>query len=152
MKQAFLPNNLQPMRWKIQCTAAARQSVSYQPSSWSYDFIQSIGDDRMNHVMEVEEDAGKKMEDEVRCMLENGDVEPLVLIELIDDIDRLGIAYRFQETIDRALERILLRSSHVEQKMHENLRSCALCFGLLRRLLLFLPSTHRSLLARILTK
>ncbi|KAL0437615.1 UNVERIFIED_CONTAM: Isoprene synthase, chloroplastic [Sesamum radiatum] len=73
------------------------------------------------------------MEDEVRCMLENGDVEPLVLIELIDDIDRLGIAYRFQETIDRALERILLRSSQVEQKMRENLRSCALCFRLLRR-------------------
>ncbi|KAL0457937.1 UNVERIFIED_CONTAM: Isoprene synthase, chloroplastic [Sesamum latifolium] len=73
------------------------------------------------------------MEDEVRCMLENGDVEPLILIELIDDIDRLGIAYRFQETIDRALERILLQSSQVEQKMNENLHSCALCFGLLRR-------------------
>ncbi|KAL0391119.1 UNVERIFIED_CONTAM: Isoprene synthase, chloroplastic [Sesamum calycinum] len=133
MKQAFLPSNLQLMRWKIQCTAAAQQSVSYQPSSWSYDFIQSIGDDHMNHVMEVEEDARKKMEDEVRCMLENEDVEPLVLIELIDDIDRLGIAYRFQETIDRALERVLLQSSQVEQKMHDNLHSCALCFRVLRR-------------------
>ncbi|KAL0418836.1 UNVERIFIED_CONTAM: Isoprene synthase, chloroplastic [Sesamum radiatum] len=132
MKQAFLPSNLQLMRWKIQCTAA-QQSVSYQPSSWSYDFIQSIGNDHMNHVMEIEEDARKKMEDEVRCMLENEDVEPLVLIELIDDIDRLGIVYRFQETIDRALERVLLQSSQVEQKMHENLHSCALCFRVLRR-------------------
>ncbi|KAK4407982.1 Isoprene synthase, chloroplastic [Sesamum angolense] len=78
MKQAFLPSNIQLMRWKIQCTPAAQQSVSYQPSSWSYDFIQSIGDDHMNHVMEVEEDAQKKMEDEAsRTGFKRLSTEPL---------------------------------------------------------------------------
>ncbi|KAK4441773.1 Isoprene synthase, chloroplastic [Sesamum alatum] len=83
--------------------------------------------------VEVDKEAVKELEDEVRCMLENKGVEPFVLIELIDDIERLGIAYQFQETIDRALERILLQSSQVEQKMHENSHACALYFRLLRQ-------------------
>ncbi|KAL8522791.1 hypothetical protein ACS0TY_012941 [Phlomoides rotata] len=73
------------------------------------------------------------MEEEVRCMLENEYLEPLTLLELIDDIHRLGLSYRFLESSRKALCRMSLHQpSKVEQNIHNNLHSCALYFRLLR--------------------
>ncbi|KAI3460807.1 hypothetical protein Pfo_017470 [Paulownia fortunei] len=133
----ILPKKKFPLKWQIQCTATKqynhpRRSANYQPSSWSYEFLESIGHQN-NHVLEAEEETIKKMEEEVRCMLENEGVEPLALLELIDDIHRLGMGYRFQESTNRTLGRILLQSSQIKQKMHKSLHACGLYFRLLRQ-------------------
>ncbi|KAG8363614.1 hypothetical protein BUALT_Bualt19G0040800 [Buddleja alternifolia] len=125
-----------PRAATIQChqptTPHRRTANTYKPSSWNYEFLESSGNGN-NHVI-FEKETVKKMEDEVRCMLEKkGDVEPLTLLELIDDIYRLGVGYRFQEPIKRALERMLLQSSKVMKKIHNSLHACALYFRLLRQ-------------------
>ncbi|KAG8370645.1 hypothetical protein BUALT_Bualt13G0004800 [Buddleja alternifolia] len=124
-----------PRAATIQChqptTPHRRTANTYKPSSWNYEFLEFSGNG--NHVT-VEKETIKQIEDEVRSMLEKeGDVEPLTLLELIDEIYRLGVGYRFQETIKRALERMLLQSSKVMQKIHNSLHVCALYFRLLRQ-------------------
>lgn len=58
-------------------------------------------------------------------------MEPLRLLELVDDIERLGLGYKFEESINRALERVKLLDS--SPKLQNNLHACALYFRLLRQ-------------------
>ena len=51
------------------------------------------------------EDRAKKPEEEVRRMINYKDMKLLTTLELIDDIERLGLGYRFKEEIMGALHR-----------------------------------------------
>ncbi|KAH6808484.1 hypothetical protein C2S51_029592 [Perilla frutescens var. frutescens] len=107
-------------------TQQQRKTVDFQPSSWSYDFMESI--------MEVEEENVKKMEMEIKRMLhhdEGDDVEALRLLELVDDIDRLGLGYKFEESINKSLE--ILQSSQILIDNINDLHASALYFKLLRQ-------------------
>ncbi|KAL1342034.1 hypothetical protein HN51_028629 [Arachis hypogaea] len=60
------------------------------------------------------EERARKLEEKVRFMMMNSsDLEPLNLLELIDDLHRLGLSYKFQNHINSALSRI-----HSSQYMH----------------------------------
>ncbi|KAH6827304.1 hypothetical protein C2S53_005441 [Perilla frutescens var. hirtella] len=83
--------------------------------------------------MEVEEENVKKMEMEIIRMLRHkeGEVEALRLLELVDDIDRLGLGYEFEEFINKSLQR--LQSSQILIDNINDLHVSALYFRLLRQ-------------------
>ena len=53
------------------------------------------------------EDRARKMEDEVKWMIHEKSSEPLAVLEFIDDIQRLGLGYRFEKDIKISLDKIL---------------------------------------------
>ncbi|KAG5242029.1 terpene synthase [Salix suchowensis] len=115
-----------------------RRSANYQPTTWSYDFLQSLQNDcavtfvSRIYMKEIYKDKAMELEEEVRCMINSGDMEMLTILEMIDDIQRLGLGHRFEKDIKRRLDRI----SSSEQSSFEaekSLHATALCFRLLRQ-------------------
>ncbi|KAM4103741.1 hypothetical protein ACJW30_06G101000 [Castanea mollissima] len=102
-------------------TATKRQSANYLPSLWSYEYIQSLKNDR-----------AKKLEEEVRRMINNKDTKLLTTLELIDDIERLGLGYRFKEEIMRALDRFVTLKG-CKEFTNGSIHDTALSFRLLRQ-------------------
>ncbi|KAA8524552.1 hypothetical protein F0562_010975 [Nyssa sinensis] len=126
-------------RWQIQCSSAnqlqvsqppaERRSANYQPTIWSHDFLNSIKNDDED---EVNMERAKKLVEEARIMIGDEDAKPLTIIELIDDIQRLGLGYHFEKDISKALDRIMsLKGSNV--RAEKNVHATALRFRLLRQ-------------------
>jgi len=59
-------------------------------------------------------------------------MEPLNLLELIDDIERLGLSFKFEEDINKALLKIV-SIENFEDQTGKSLHETALLFGILRR-------------------
>ncbi|GMN58047.1 hypothetical protein TIFTF001_027146 [Ficus carica] len=113
----------------VRCSADQRQSANYQPSSWSYDFLQSL---EANYHVETYKEKAEKLEKEVKRMINKEDASLMTTLELIDDIQRLGLRYRFEEEIRKALERISsLEGFH--SGIEKSLYTTALSFRLLRQ-------------------
>ncbi|KAJ7981351.1 Terpene synthase [Quillaja saponaria] len=106
-----------------------RRSANYQPNTWSHDFEKSLKDDQS---VETYQDRAAKLEIEVRHMINRVDTEPLSILELIDDVQRLGLGYMFQKDITRALERIL-SLKNLKSETETSLHASALRFRLLRQ-------------------
>ncbi|XP_031264912.1 probable terpene synthase 12 [Pistacia vera] len=109
-----------------------RRSANYQSTIWNYNFLQALSIDKLD---EECENRAKKLEEEVRSMMNNENAELLSVLELIDDIQRLGLGYRFQKDIKRALDRINLCWEEYEDDAQEEnkLHYAALRFRLLRQ-------------------
>nr|AII32470.1 terpene synthase [Populus trichocarpa] len=106
-----------------------RRLANYQPTTWSCDFLQSLKNDNADKIYK---DKAMELEEEVRCMINSGDMEMLTMLEMIDDIQRLGLGHRFEKDIKRKLDRISSsEQSYVEAE--KSLRATALCFRLLRQ-------------------
>lgn len=65
-------------------------------------------------------------------MIDSGDMEMLTMLEMIDDIQRLGLGRRFEKDIKRKLDRIS-SSERSYFEAEKSLRATALCFRLLRQ-------------------
>ncbi|KAL2547856.1 Tricyclene synthase [Forsythia ovata] len=115
---------------KTDYSITKRVSGYYKPSSWSHEFMMSMGDDRGVEV--PKESSIKKLEETVKYMLDDGGTEPLDILQLIDDIQHLGLGYRFRESTKCALNKIKC-SEKVKEKMHNSIRTCSLYFTLLRQ-------------------
>ncbi|KAL8245325.1 hypothetical protein R6Q59_011583 [Mikania micrantha] len=83
-----------------------RRSASYSPSLWSYDFIQSLSSTFTGEKYVVRSQTLKEVLRTMICkgneMVEN----PLGMLNLIDDLQRLGISYHFTSEICNVLENI----------------------------------------------
>ncbi|KAG5242033.1 terpene synthase [Salix suchowensis] len=132
-----LPRTFHRTRMNLEVTACSvslkksheeskRRSANYKPTTWSYDFLQSL----QNDCAEIYKDKATELEEEVRCMINSGDMEMLTILEMIDDIQRLGLGHRFENDIKRKLDRISEQSSFEAEK---SLHATALCFRLLRQ-------------------
>ncbi|KAJ0714569.1 putative R-linalool synthase [Helianthus annuus] len=107
-----------------------RRTANYESSLWSYDHVQSLttkysGKDytaRAENLKEVVKTMLQK-----RRVVEN----PLISLELVDDLQRLGIAYHFKEEIADVLENIYHNTRNNWSTTDLNLRS--LGFRLLRQ-------------------
>ncbi|KAJ4850699.1 putative terpene synthase 12, partial [Turnera subulata] len=104
-------------------------TCSYQPTTWSFSFLQSLKYDNADEIYKVK---AKKLEEEVRDALINGDADLLNMLEMIDDIQRLGLKHRFEEDIKRKLDKVF-SSRACFFSSPKSLHATALCFRLLRQ-------------------
>eukprot|EP00261_Vitis_vinifera_P037647 XP_019078890.1 PREDICTED: isoprene synthase, chloroplastic-like [Vitis vinifera] len=135
------------MKQRIKCLAGnqdlsqtiERRSANYQPAAWSYDLLESLKKDNREEIFDggvktlekMYEDRAKKLEEEVKCRMYDDNIEPLALLELVDDIQNLGLGYRFEKDIKRSLQRRILEVSNVT--LEKSLHAAALSFRILRQ-------------------
>ncbi|KAL8227106.1 hypothetical protein R6Q57_016938 [Mikania cordata] len=111
-----------------------RRSAKCPPSLWSYDFIRSLS---TKYTGEKYMARSQTLKEVVRTMICKGNemVEnPLGILNLIDDLQRLGISYHFTSEISNVLDNIYCncyKSQEEWSKMDLNLKS--LGFRLLRQ-------------------
>ncbi|KAF6154360.1 hypothetical protein GIB67_026816 [Kingdonia uniflora] len=83
-----------------------RRSGNYQPTIWNHDFAQSLkSDTNMVIIEKVYTKMAEKHRDEVRAMFDKA-VGTLSKLELIDVVQRIGVAYHFEKEIKSALDTI----------------------------------------------
>ncbi|XP_016477040.1 (R)-linalool synthase TPS5, chloroplastic-like isoform X2 [Nicotiana tabacum] len=102
----------------------SRRSGNYQPTMWDFEYIQSIhndyaGDKYMKHFNELKEEMKK-------IIMAEG-LEELEKLELIDNLQRLGVSYHFRDEIMQILSSINQHSTSAD-----SLYATALKFRLLR--------------------
>ncbi|CAK9149892.1 unnamed protein product [Ilex paraguariensis] len=97
-----------------------RRSAIYQPPIWTDDFVQSLKR-RVN-----------ELKRHVKMMLEEAK-KPLDQLELVDNLQRLGVSYHFEDLIKRVLENIYNNNGSDDKWYKEDLYATALRFRLLRQ-------------------
>ncbi|KAI3822623.1 hypothetical protein L1987_10218 [Smallanthus sonchifolius] len=107
-----------------------RRSANYAPSLWSFDHIQSLSSEYTGEDYKLRADT---LKDAVKMMIrEVGN--PLNTLELVDDLQRLGISYHFEDEIRDLLERIHYNYYKTHDKWNRlDLNLKALGFRLLRQ-------------------
>ncbi|KAL2541704.1 Tricyclene synthase [Abeliophyllum distichum] len=107
-----------------------RRSGNYKPPKWEFDYIQSL---KIEHAGERYATRASELKMQVKMMLDEA-VEPLDQLELIDNLQRLGISYHFENEIKQILSVINRKYSKIDQDSKINdLYATALEFRLLRQ-------------------
>ncbi|WVZ00162.1 hypothetical protein V8G54_026231 [Vigna mungo] len=107
-----------------------RTPPSFNPtSSFSHQFIHSLPN---NLPRETLQERAAELEEKIRFMMNATEMEPLSLLEMIDDIERLGLFFRFQDWINKALLR-LVSIENFKHRTIKSLHETALVFRILRR-------------------
>ncbi|KAI9197828.1 hypothetical protein LWI28_005262 [Acer negundo] len=83
-------------------TVVIRRSANYKPSIWDDDYLQSLTN---VYTGEVYTRRAKLLKEKVREMIGNVS-EPLDRLELIDSLQRLGLAYHFEAEIKKTLQNV----------------------------------------------
>ncbi|KAE9456159.1 hypothetical protein C3L33_11939, partial [Rhododendron williamsianum] len=110
-----------------------RRSVHYQPTAWNSNFVKSL--ENHNNNDEIQKQRAEKLKGEVRAMIGDTDANSLAILELIDDIQRLGLSYHFEKDITRALDRMFLcvNGTNVWTQQKGTVHAIAICFRLCRQ-------------------
>ncbi|KAH7856190.1 hypothetical protein Vadar_033751 [Vaccinium darrowii] len=104
-----------------------RRSANYQPPIWDYDYVQSLSS---KYVGDKYARRAAKLKEDVKIMLDE-EVDPVDGLEMIDDLQRLGVFYHFEDEIKRVLESIY--NNKYDKWKEEDLHATALKFRLLRQ-------------------
>ncbi|KAF9588425.1 hypothetical protein IFM89_010184 [Coptis chinensis] len=108
----------------------------FHPSVWDSHFVDSSSSDSRKPETFSEERINE-LKKEVKTMLSLASNDPFTELELIDNIQRLGVAYHFETQIEDAIQRIYDNDTHFFDKIVDYQRSdlCAtsLWFRLLRQ-------------------
>nr|GEV96899.1 (E)-beta-ocimene synthase, chloroplastic-like [Tanacetum cinerariifolium] len=137
--QQRLPQILKQHRGQVFIQSVSKTEVSqadsrivYQPTIWTDDFIQLLDANILVNYERV-----KELEQKVRSLLnadyENGSLSVLQVLEHIDDIERLGLGYLFQNDITRALSTMTARNIVEIEEKEDNVYAASLGFRLLRQ-------------------
>ncbi|KAL6135300.1 hypothetical protein ACLB2K_067528 [Fragaria x ananassa] len=112
-----------------------RRTTDYKPSIWSYEFLRSLHIDDRNYKEQYEDNKWKSMEEYVKHMLgyDNDAQSVETTLEVIDDIQRLGLGHRFEASIIGILHRIMKNLDQVTDEDTPSLHLTALSFRLLRQ-------------------
>ncbi|KDP22619.1 hypothetical protein JCGZ_02849 [Jatropha curcas] len=125
-------NNKEP-KWSLKAQIShppnERRSANYQPTTWSYSFLQSLKNDNADLLYK---DKARKLEEEVRSVINDESKEFLTILELIDDIQRLGLEYLFKKDINKVLDRFQALGG-CKVMSNKSLHVVALSFRLLRQ-------------------
>ncbi|XP_055816088.1 (R)-linalool synthase TPS5, chloroplastic-like [Solanum dulcamara] len=107
-----------------------RRSGNYKPTMWDYQYIQSINNHYVgDKYMERFDEAKKEMKKNLLMMVEESIEELDAKLELIDDLERLGVSYHFNDEIMQ-----ILRSVHDQNAATgDSLYSTALKLRLFRQ-------------------
>ncbi|KDP36233.1 hypothetical protein JCGZ_09953 [Jatropha curcas] len=103
-----------------------RRTANFSPDIWGDRFL-SYASEFTNINNDMEEQV-QRLKEEVRRMIIASTHEPSKDLNLIDSIQRLGVAYHFENEIEEALLRI-----HCSTDNYNDLHSAALRFRLLRQ-------------------
>ncbi|KAI4331802.1 hypothetical protein L6164_016757 [Bauhinia variegata] len=105
-----------------------RRSANYKPNIWKYDFLQSLTSKYHN------EEYGLRLDQRIHCVKEIFVEEKrgLAKLELVDRIQKLGLARHFQKEIKEVLDKILSTQNSISS-IEENRYLPALSFKLLRQ-------------------
>ncbi|PKU75140.1 alpha-humulene synthase-like [Dendrobium catenatum] len=104
----------------------ARQSADFHPSVWG-DYFVNYSPFQSNMSLEEQKQRNEGLQIEIRKILTDA-IDPLQSLELIDSIQRLGVAYHFQKEINDILRRV--HSINIDE---DDLYATALHFRLLRQ-------------------
>ncbi|XP_049397393.1 (-)-camphene/tricyclene synthase, chloroplastic [Solanum stenotomum] len=113
-------------------TNPIRRSGNYEPTMWSYEYIQSthnhyVGEKYMKRFNELKEETKKNL-----MMMVHEESQELEKLELIDNLQRLGVSYHFKDEIMQLLRSIHDQSSS-EAMSANSLYYTALKFRILRQ-------------------
>ncbi|KAE9465979.1 hypothetical protein C3L33_02096, partial [Rhododendron williamsianum] len=103
-----------------------RRSANWQPPIWDYDYVQSLNSKYVGHKYVTR---ATKLKEDVKKMLTEV-VDPLDGLEIIDDLQRLGVFYHFEDEIKRVLESIY---NSKRDGNEDGLHATSLKFRLLRQ-------------------
>ncbi|KAM3749479.1 hypothetical protein ACB098_05G188300 [Castanea mollissima] len=105
-----------------------RRSANYKPNVWNYDYLQSLSSkyDGQEYERRVQ-----KLKEDVRIIFANA-VDSVAAFELIDSINKLGLASHFDMEIKEALDTIASTKKKISSP-EEDLYTTALCFRLFRQ-------------------
>ncbi|MCD7447966.1 Trehalose-6-P synthase/phosphatase complex subunit [Datura stramonium] len=114
-------------------TINSRRSGNYEPPTWDFQFIQSLhnhyaGDKYMKRFNKLK----KEMEKNLMIMVNEGSQE-LEKLELIDNLERLGVSYHFKDKIMKILRSVHEQSSSSTAMSGDSLYHTSLKFRLLRK-------------------
>ncbi|KAK9155479.1 hypothetical protein Sjap_002959 [Stephania japonica] len=118
---------------KNTCSASTanigRKSANFHPSIWGDYFLNYTSDEEALRTCAQEVEM---LKEEVKKMLKEGKREPLKQMNLIDSLQRLGLAYHFEQEIEEAI--LVLHDHQINAfiKM-DDLYNTALYFRLLRQ-------------------
>ncbi|KAL3730995.1 hypothetical protein ACJRO7_027941 [Eucalyptus globulus] len=113
---------------------AERRSGNFHPSIWGDYFLKYASDSNSVSSQGIAKERIERLKGELRKMLTGAMDKPLQKMNLIDQIQRLGLAYHFEIEIDEQLEQIHI--SYFEFHCGDNdndLHMTALLFRLLRQ-------------------
>ncbi|KAK9200922.1 hypothetical protein WN944_016121 [Citrus x changshan-huyou] len=110
--------------------AVVRRSANNQPSIWDHDFLHSLS---CNFTSESYKKQGEHLKGKVKTMINEVSVtnKPLDQLELIDNLQRLRLAYHFETEIESILHNIY--NNKDDKWKNENLYATSLEFRLLRQ-------------------
>ncbi|CAL5403525.1 unnamed protein product [Camellia sinensis] len=111
-----------------------RKEMNLHATALSFRFLRQHGYQVSQE--EIYEERQKKLEEEVRKMIDDAEdveVEPVALLGLVDIIQRLGLGYSFDKDIKSALLRITSVQEKSNDRKEMNLHATALSFRLLRQ-------------------
>ncbi|KVH95545.1 Terpene synthase, metal-binding domain-containing protein [Cynara cardunculus var. scolymus] len=109
-----------------------RNTVTFHPSIWGDQFL--VYDEKDDLV--AEKQLVEELTEEIRKKLfitASSIHEPLQQIQLIDAIQRLGVAYHFEKEIEEALQHVYRTYGHQGIHNNNNLQSVSLWFRILRQ-------------------
>ncbi|KAK9275270.1 hypothetical protein L1049_022532 [Liquidambar formosana] len=109
--------------------AVARRSGNYKPCIWDLDYVQSLTSVYMG---ESYTGRAEELKGNVRMMLAKV-LDPLDQLELIDNLQRLGLSYHFEDEIESILKSIYIDSNSNYKWKEGELYATALEFRLLRQ-------------------
>ncbi|KAK4760026.1 hypothetical protein SAY87_023157 [Trapa incisa] len=128
----FLPVSAAPISAVVH---ENRQLADFSPSQWG-DIFLTINPD-LTTILDSERHQIQELKGEVKTMITATEREPLEKLHLIDQIQRLGLAYHFEKEIDEYLEEVKkLYFEHEGSGIsfdHLDLYTTALLFRLLRQ-------------------
>ncbi|XP_004234283.1 alpha-farnesene synthase-like [Solanum lycopersicum] len=103
---------------------------SYKPNIWKYDDLLSLTTQYSKRKYQIE--AEKLKEEVISCTFSKSDT-PVVLLELVDEIDKFGLTDYFDVETKAALEKTITYMKCSNTKDNKDIYATALCFRLLRQ-------------------
>ncbi|KMT14789.1 hypothetical protein BVRB_4g075540 [Beta vulgaris subsp. vulgaris] len=110
-------------------TVDSRRTANYKPNIWNSEFLESLKRDQMDVQDKYEKIDKETLSFEVKNMMADEDLELMVVFQLIDSIQRLGLGIDFDSDIKRSLRRIACNFGDLKLHLH----ATALGFRLLRQ-------------------
>ncbi|KAL6313966.1 hypothetical protein AAG906_011696 [Vitis piasezkii] len=108
----------------------ARRSANFRPCFWGDRFLTYTPDDPVTHACKVQQI--EELKDELRNELKATARKSSQLLNFIDSIQRLGLAYQFEREIKEALED-MYQTYNLDDDDNDDLTNASLRFRLLRQ-------------------